>query len=278
MYSPKLQSLSGQDWEISQSGPADAESTVLLLPGGMCTTVVVEDIMTALDGNAVRVVAATLPGFGRTPYPQDLSIENYAALAARLAVDVGADIVAGHSLGANVALEMAAGAMFDGPLLLLSPSFSREDESSALGVLDRIGRVPGVGHLAWLAMLKALPKAMGKSMPPARRDALVADMSNNDARFCRKSVRSYFEYLDRHGTLVPRLCASGARAIVVFGDNDEIGLTDAERRGLEACPEVELVTLADATHMMVVEQPERIGELVLRLAAAGQPVTQTGLE
>jgi hypothetical protein len=37
--------------------------------------------------------------------------------------------VVGHSPGANVAIEMLAAGHFSGPLVLLAPSFSREDES-----------------------------------------------------------------------------------------------------------------------------------------------------
>jgi pimeloyl-ACP methyl ester carboxylesterase len=80
------------------------------------------------------------------------------------------------------------------------------------------------------------------------------------------SVREYFQYLDRHGSLAPRLCRSGINACVAFGDNDEIGLTDEERHALEACPGVSLVTIADATHFMIVEQPARIAELIIELA------------
>ena len=257
--------LSGQDWDIRESGPSDAESTVLLLPGGMCTSVFFEPIMDALGAAPVHVVAATLPGFGRTPHPADFSVENYASLAGQLAGDVRADIVGGHSLGGNVVLEMAARGEFDGPVLLLSPTFSRADEARELGVLDRLGAVPGVGQLAWLAMLKAIPKAMGKRFPAERRDALVAGMANNDPRFCRRGVRAYFEYLDAHGSLVPRLCQSGVKSYVVFGDNDEIGLTDEERSGLEACADVTLVTVADATHGLIIEQPAQIAGLILEL-------------
>ena len=257
--------LSGQDWDIRESGPSNAESTVLLLPGGMCTAVFFEPIMDALVGAPVRVVAATLPGFGRTPHPADFSIENYASLAGQLAGDVRADIVGGHSLGGNVALEMATRGEFDGPVLLLSPTFSREDEAKELGLLDRLGAVPVVGQLAWLAMLKTMPKAMGKRFPAERRQALVADMANNDPRFCRRGVRSYFEYLDAHGSLVPRLCQSGVKSYVVFGDNDEIGLTDEERSALENCADVTLITVANATHGLIIEQPARIAELILEL-------------
>jgi pimeloyl-ACP methyl ester carboxylesterase len=255
----------GQDWDIRESGPSDAETTVLLLPGGMCTAVFFEPIIDALAAAPIHVVAATLPGFGGTPHTADFSVEHYASLAGQLAGEVRADIVGGHSLGGNVALEMAARGEFDGPLLLLSPSFSREDEAKELGVLDRLGRVPRVGPLAWLAMLKAMPKAMGRRFPVERRDALVAGMANNDPRFCRRGVRSYYEYLDGHGSLVPRLCQSGVASFVVFGDNDEIGLTDEERSALVACADVTLVTVADATHGLIVEQPARIAELILEL-------------
>ena len=157
---------------------------------------------------------------------------------------------------------MAAAGSFSGPLVLLSPSFSREDEFKMLAVLDRIGRVPGVGQLAWALAMKAMPRSMKDSVPPGRRDALIAVMASNSPGFCRRLVREYFEYIDRHGSVVARLCESGVQACVVFGEHDEVGLTDDERRGLEACPSVTLETVADAGHMMLTQQPERTAELI----------------
>jgi pimeloyl-ACP methyl ester carboxylesterase len=265
MQSVKPTVVAHGHWDVRESGPLDAEHTVLLLPGGMCTTVAMEPIIAALAPAAIRVVAATLPGFGRTWHPDDLSVETYAALAGKLAADVGADMVAGHSLGGNVALEMAAAGVFEGPIALLSPSFSREDEAKELGTMNSIGRVPGIGLLAWIAMLKVMPRAMKSKLPAESADVFAADLANNDPRFCRALVRDYYEYLDRHGSLVARLCESGVRAVVAFGDDDEIGLTDEERRGLEASPNVSLVTITDATHFMVVEQPAQIAELICEL-------------
>jgi pimeloyl-ACP methyl ester carboxylesterase len=259
------------EWDLRESGPADAARTVLLLPGGMCTATFYEDVMgaPAMAAAPVRLVAATVPGFGRTRHPADLSVENYARLAADLAADLGADVVAGHSYGANIAIEMAATRRFTGRLVLLSPSFSRADEFKELGVLDRVGRVPGVGHLAWALALKAMPKSMKDSFDPARRDALVAELANNDPVFCRRTVRRYFEYLDQHGSLVSRLCDSGVEVSVVFGEHDEVGLTDEERRGLDACPSVTMATVADAGHMMLTEQPDRTAQLILAALPAG---------
>jgi pimeloyl-ACP methyl ester carboxylesterase len=38
-----------------------------------------------------------------------------------------------------------------------------------------------------------------------------------------------------------------------------------ERSGLEACTDVTLITVADATHGLIIEQPARIAELILEL-------------
>ena len=116
---------------MRESGPSDAESTVLLLPGGMCTAVFFEPIMDALLAAPVHVVAATLPGFGGTPHQADFSVEGYASLVGQLADELRADIVGGHRLGGNVALEMAASGEFDGPVLLLT--------CPALGCQARLG-------------------------------------------------------------------------------------------------------------------------------------------
>jgi hypothetical protein len=69
------------------------------------------------------------------------------------------------------------------------------------------------------------------SLPADRHAALVAEMKKNDPRFVRAQLHRYLESLDRHGSLVPRLCDSGAMAWVVFGERDDVGLTDQEGAG-----------------------------------------------
>ncbi|MGW1496427.1 alpha/beta fold hydrolase [Streptomyces sp. NPDC002402] len=254
-------------WDIRESGPADAAHRVLLLPGGLCSTAFYDDMVAepVLATAPVRLVAATVPGFAGTQAPQDLTMENYAALAGALAAERGCDVVVGHSFGANIALEMAAGGHFAGRLVLLSPTFSRPDESKGLAVADRLGQLPGIGTLTWSVFVGLSPRALAKSLPVARRDMLVAELKKNDAAFCRRSVRHYFDYLDHHGSLVPRLRDSGAQAWVVRGDGDEIGLTDEERAALEASPGVTMVTIPDATHMVMTDQPARVAELLAQV-------------
>jgi pimeloyl-ACP methyl ester carboxylesterase len=179
---------------------------VLLLPGALCSSVFYDDLLSepSLADASLRLVATTLPGFGGTTPLTDVSMENYAASGGRLAADLGCDVVVGHSLGANVALEMVAA-----------------------------------------------------------REFRIADLKNNDPRFLRPQTRAYLEYLDRHGSLAERLCDTGVPAWVAFGSHDEIGLTEDERRVLEACPHVTLTTIADTGHFALNDKPERIAELVL---------------
>ena len=102
------------DWELREAGPSDAEHTVLLLPGGMCSAGSYAEVMAESALAGMRLVAATLPGHAGAPPPEDYTIENYAQLAAEVATNVGADVVVGFSMGGSVALEMVASRSFAG--------------------------------------------------------------------------------------------------------------------------------------------------------------------
>ena len=68
--------------------------------------------------------------------------------------------------------------------------------------------------------------------------------------------------LDRHGSLVRRLCDSGTAAWVVFGEHDDVGLTDHERAVLEECPGATLVTIPDTGHFALNQKPAQVAEIV----------------
>jgi len=249
-------------WILRESGPDGADHTVLLLPGALCTSAFYDDLLAepSMRDASIRFVATTLPGFGGTPAPDDLSTESYARQASELSAELGCDLVVGHSLGANVALEMVGSGSFSGPVILISPSFSRRDESRFPRALDRLSVV--LGHLPYSLMLKLIGPAMKSSLPSHRRDALIAELKKNDPRFLRRQTRLYLEYLDRHRTLAPRLCDSSVRAWVVFGGHGDVGLADEERDVLEKCPTVTLVIIPDAGHFTLNEKPAEIAKLV----------------
>jgi pimeloyl-ACP methyl ester carboxylesterase len=247
-------------WQLRETGP-DGAPTALLLPGGMCTAAFYDDVL-ALAGPELRLVAATPPGFGGLPAPDDVSVEAYAWRAATLAGDVRADVVVGHSHGANVAIEMAAQGLHPGPFVLLSPCFSRRDEERDLRLVDMVSRVPVVGRMPWMLLPRVLDASLRGHFPAARHDALLAEMRASEPDDSRRIMSRYFDHLDRHGSLVARLRDSGVRVWVVRGDHDGIGLTAAERRGLLASPRITLVTVPDAGHFVLTDQPAATFELV----------------
>jgi pimeloyl-ACP methyl ester carboxylesterase len=257
-----------QGWTLRESGPTDAEHCLLLLPGGLCTAAFYDDLAAELDlrGPSLRLVAATLPGHGGTPAPDDVSFENYARLASSLRRDLGCDVVVGHSMGANVAIEMACSCEYDGPLVLLSPSFSRQDESRFLRVLDRLATV--LGTLPYRVMLRLIGPAMSSlKVPDARRAELIAEMRRNDPRDMRRVLRAYLHYLGRQGSLAQRLCDSGTPTWLAFGDHGDVGLAADERALLEGCPRVTMVEVAPAGHMTLNEQPAQVADIVLQALA-----------
>jgi pimeloyl-ACP methyl ester carboxylesterase len=257
-------------WVVHEFGPKDAAQTALFLPGALASYAFIEDVAAVPKLADVRLVATTLPGFGRTPPLSDDRVETYASQAGKLAATVGADIVVGHSLGANVAIEMAAAHDFSGPLVLISPSFSRKDESIAPRVLDKLSIV--LGHLPYTLVLKLIGPMTKGSIPPQRHAALAAELENNDARFVRRNTHAIMRYYDHYGNLAGRLCDSGSRAWVVFGEKDDVKLQSEERRQLEACPKVSLVTIEGTGHFSLNTHPERIADLMLAaLAAVREP-------
>jgi pimeloyl-ACP methyl ester carboxylesterase len=250
-------------WVVHESGRPDADHSVLLLPGALCSASFYDDLLAepTIRDASVRFVATTLPGFGATTPPADLTIEGYAKLASELASDLGCDVVVGHSLGANVAIEMASSGEFLGPVVLLSPSFSRKGESMFPRVLDRLSRV--LGRMPYWLMLQMVGPAMRSSLPPARRDVLTRELKNNDPRFLRRQTHLYLAYLDRHGSLAQSFCDSQTPAWVVYGEDDEVGITPDERDVLEAAQHVRLVEIADAGHFTLNQKPREVAALVL---------------
>src|SRR3954452_20467830 len=131
------------DWELVETGPPDAEHTVLMLPGGLCSAGSYAEVMAEPALANTRTVAATLPGHAGAPPPDDYTVENYARLTAALATRIGADVVVGFSMGASVALEMVTSDAFTGPAVLLGISLSAKDEPAFFRGAVRLGSVFG---------------------------------------------------------------------------------------------------------------------------------------
>jgi pimeloyl-ACP methyl ester carboxylesterase len=253
-------------WELREAGPPDGESTVLLLPGGMCSAASYAELMAEPGLARARLVAATLPGHAGAPPPDDYSIENYAQLTVELARRVGADVVVGFSIGASVALEMVTSGGFDGPLVLLGISLSAKDEPAFFHAIVRLGSV--LGSLPVTVVTKGAA-SMVKRIPvsAARQSELREDLRKNVPQHIRHAMAEYARWLHQDDLRAQRLCQAGVPTWIVHAEKGDGGLTDNERHTLEACPNLHLVTIPGNVFFLPNEVPERIAGVVLEATA-----------
>jgi pimeloyl-ACP methyl ester carboxylesterase len=250
------------DWELRESGPADAARTVLLLPGGMCSAGSFAELMAQPSLAGIRLVAATLPGQAGAAPPDDYSVESYARLVSGLVGEVGADVVVGFSMGAVVSLELVLSGAFTGPVVLLGVSLSTKDEPAFFRALVRLGSV--LGSLPAALMIKGVA-SMVKRIPvsPERQEELRTDFRRNVPAHAMGGLREYVGWLHRAAGRAQRLCEAGVPTWIVHAEKGDGGLTDEERRTLEACPHVNVVTLPGHIFFLPNEAPEQIASTVL---------------
>lgn len=257
----------GVAWQLLESGPADARHTVLLLPGGMCSARSYLELMQQPSLSGLRLVAATIPGHAGAPSPDDYSHEAYGQMTAELAATIGADVVAGFSLGANVALEMAEKKLFTGPAVLLGISLSLPDESALFINAIRLSNAVG----SWpLSLLKNAAGSMVKKIPvpPGRQAELAADFRRTDTRDMHLGLREYLKWLNSGEDHPAMLCRSGVPAWVVHAEKGDGGLTRTERRALEECPTVKVVTIPGSVFFLPNEVPDQVAAVISEAAGA----------
>jgi pimeloyl-ACP methyl ester carboxylesterase len=97
---------------------------------------------------------------------------------------------------------------------------------------------------------------------------LSNELKNNDPRFLPAQTRLYLAYLDRHGSLAKRFCDAGTRAWVVYGENDDVGITPDERQVLAAASQVTLIEIAETGHFALNQKPDEIAAIVLQAVSS----------
>ena len=255
------------DWQIIESGPADAERTVLLLPGGMNSARSYAEVMAEPALAGVRLVAVTMPGQAGAAAPEQYSVEHYAAITAELAKRERVDVIVGFSMGAVVACEMVMSGAFAGPVVLLGLSMSTRDEPAFFRAIVRLGAVLGTLPVA---VLKAGAASMAKHapLPDERRAELAADFARNDAREVRASLHAYLQWLHADDDRARRLCESRVPAWVVHAEKGDGGLTDHERAVLDGCPTTTVVRIPGKVFFLPNEIPAQVAQFVTDALAA----------
>jgi pimeloyl-ACP methyl ester carboxylesterase len=248
-------------WETIESGPASAENTVLLLPGGMCSAGMWAEVMAQPVLADCRLIAATMPGHSGAPAPEDFRPSYYGEITAELAREIKADVVAGFSMGAMVTYEMAVAGSFTGPIILLGSSFCSADEPGFFRGIAHSSRV--LGNLP-MHLLKAGAGSMVKqsTVSPERQAELKADFARNTPTDMRKGLQAYIRWLADDDDRAGRLCKAGLPSWVVHAEKGDGGLTPRERSVLEACPNINVVTIPGHVFFLLNDVPEQIAGMI----------------
>jgi pimeloyl-ACP methyl ester carboxylesterase len=254
------------DWELRETGPTEVRQGVLLLPGGACSAAFYNELMAEPGLAGFRLVAATLPGHAGTPAPSDLSTQNYGRLAAHLAAVKRCEIVLGFSMGSTVALEMATTAGFTGPLILTGASFSVKAESTTLEALDALARVTGTLPYAFMRSMFG-PILKQSTIPLERQAELLVEFKRNRPRMLRKLIRAYLRDLGRQPLIGDRLRALDAPIWIVHAHKGDGRLTTQERRSLEGCPNVTVMTIPGRSYFLPNEHPAQLADLIVEARA-----------
>lgn len=205
-----------------------------------------------LDG--WRVIAIDLPGHGGSPGAAPASIGEYSQAIWSFINTMGIYhvILAGHSLGGMIAIEMALHEPERiSSLILLGVSMHPirqpelcarlerpPDQQRLLVLLEKILFSPGCDPL--------LKKTIMKSLAPARLSLLCSDW---------KLALNHEPPDDLHAIRCPVLVVSGA--------DDRMAPPSGGRALAELMPSAQFEVIPKAGHALLVEQPEEVGGRIL---------------
>ena len=110
-------------------------------------------------------------------------------------------------------------------------------------------------------MVKRIP------VPRERQSELREDLGRNVPQDVRRALAEYARWLHRGERRAQRLCQADVPTWVVHAEKGDGGLTNDERRTLEACPNVRLVTIPGNVFFLPNEVPERVASIIMEATA-----------
>jgi len=127
-----------------------------------------------------------------------------------------------------------------------------------------------------VALLAKVAASMVKRIPvsPERRAELREDFRRNVPADVQPGMHAYLGWLNRGDGRAQRLCESGVQSWIVHAEKGDGGLTDEERRTLEACPHAQLVTIPGQVFFLPNEVPGPIASVILEAVGTASPASR----
>jgi pimeloyl-ACP methyl ester carboxylesterase len=245
--------------------------SVLLIHGQPGSSLIWTRVRPKLCARGLHVLSIDRPGYGHTTGEALNQFDNAAAIAAVLdSQHTNPTIVVGHSLGAGIALALAATAPHHvRALVLIAPAAG----PSAITATDRALAAPILGPtLSWLGFRTA---GLALHIPVLRRRILTdrIGLSATDAdevvrRITRREVWRSLTVEQRHLVTDAHLIEESLAGItcpivIVAGTRDRIVRPRIVAALARQLPESNLIT-TDTGHLIPIDNPDAVVNAVLR--------------
>lgn len=253
---------------MAAAAPSAGETALLVLLPSLGTTAALWDgVVHLLAGaSSTRILRVDLPGHGSSPVAREpFGVDELATAVLALVDEVGGGAfhVAGDSLGGAVALELAVVApdrvrsltMFCSGAVIGTPEGWR-DRAAQVRAAGTASLVAGSAE-RWFApgYLEGHPDGPGGSALRA-----LVDVDDESYALCCEALAAY----DRTGTAP----AVRAPALMVAGAHDRVSPPARIRALAEKLPEARFVEVADAAHLVPLEDPTAAAALLSALLSA----------
>jgi 3-oxoadipate enol-lactonase len=231
----------------------DMSNAIVWIHGFPLSSAIFERQM-SLDG--FTHVAPDLPGFGKTPPREQMSIDDYAAFVLDHVESRGA-IFAGLSMGGYIAFhivrtrpELVKG------LILIDTRETPDSPDQKKGRLETIEKVKqnGIG----VVVDSMLPKMVGPDAPPTDRDRVREIMNSSSPQGVIAALGAMADRADS-SDLLPNIAVP---TLIVVGEEDAITPPSDAERMARAIPNAKLVRIPRAAHLSNFEKASEFNAAV----------------
>jgi pimeloyl-ACP methyl ester carboxylesterase len=252
-------------YEDEGSGPP-----VLLIHGHTLDGRAWQRMAPMLRAAGLRVIRPDLRGHGQSSRPDSgYHFSHHAADVAAVLAACGVEraVVVGHSVGGAVALEMALSMPeVVQTLVLIAPVMpDRPFEPEFMDNLRQVARVTRADGIA-AAMRgpwEASPLFAHSFTKPGVREAAVSITREFPGAEYLATSR---DRIERDWTVPDRLSEVAAPTTVIVGEHEMPGFQAYSREAAAGIPGARLEVIVDGGHLLPLEEPERIAELVIHAA------------